>query len=1460
MTALDPGTPSTASDAELIAAVRAGDKHAYGELYERHGAAAATVARQYVSRPADADDVVSDSFAKVLSVLQSGGGPDVAFRAYLFTVVRHTAYGMTEGSRRQRPTDDWTMYESAFGLAASTEEPALESFERSVVSRAYRGLPERWQAVLWYTEVESLTPAQIAPLLGLTANGVSALAYRAREGLRQAYLQQHLSGTADEGCHVVNGLLGSYVRGGLAKRETAQVESHLAGCGECRALALELGDVAHGMRGVIAPLVLGTGGLALVGHALPLGGGAGVAGGATVAGGAGSAATGGGAAAGGGAATGGGATAGAGSAGSGAMAASGAGTAGAGGASGAAGGVASGVGAAASGAGATGGAAVVGGAGTASAGATGIAAFFAAAPITATVVTVGLTAAVGVGVAAGLGVFSGGTPPEAAAPLVTAALTEPSLPTPGAEPSSPVVEPTTPDLTSPTTVAPVFPEVTPTTQPTTDPVVPPVVPVADPLPTTAPTADPTTAPVDPPATTAPVDPPPPPTPASLAVGLDGAPTFTVGSATQVSLTASNTGGTAAQDVDLTLQLPQSVDADSASLLPGGTGGSGGGLTSAALRLDVPDGTCVVTPSGADGGPTVVCHVASLAAGAQVGVSVNLTPRSRSFGGIGWQISAEGYTAPWTGSVAPQDSTVHSANLVPSSSSDLTVANPGEGDVRFTLANTGDAGAPSSATVALTVPDGVRVTSLTGGGSWTPVDGFGGTVWRVPAGFALPSGDSTALTAHVVADGTGGASGTAPDGAGRATLTVRGAVADNGTPTASTGLTVEKPWQGADVGTPSLQCTGPESVGAATVAVPVVNGSSAALTAVVTRDAVSGDAGVSGSSGSVGVPVVYAGGGAQGLTVTFQRTVDGVLRVSAPVTTSYRADPCAPDLSAATARSATLANPDTTSTSASVSNGGSVAATGVTATVAAPDGVFVRVGDGWTQTGDSTWTLGGSVAAGDKASLPLTLTTRDGARSGPVQVTFAVGNPGDADATHRTASWSQDLVVEDPWTGASATAAGAVQCTGWEKPGQGTLTIAVANGSVAALTAGAPGAKDVTVGSDGAQLVVPVTYQRHHGWHGRQASVDVTLTRDGQTTTRTVTYVQNRCPGKPVLDAHDGADASVPNPGSVTVTVSVTNDGTATAYRLGADLDLPAGYTVDGVGGDFHGRYGSIVADRSLAPGQTATLRLDLGVDRDAAAGTDRVAVTFGGHGVADATAAVQVATEVRWPVGAAAAAQCDGTVTLTLTNGSAWDVTAVVDGKSVQVPGNGSVDVTVRADRHHGHVRAGSVHVTISRGDFTTSRDASYDAPDCTHPAASVASVGACTFDRGSQQSSAPVAILLDNTASSVDVWFRVSGGRGVLVEAGDSSTVQRTVGEQAAAFTVNAAGETFTLPVDGVRCVPDWQRGFYDEGDRVTYDGDVWRLDHGVLGHHRLSLLAPPAANDWAQSVGLPQPWSREG
>ncbi|OZB50333.1 MAG: hypothetical protein B7X40_02670, partial [Cellulomonas sp. 14-74-6] len=261
------------SDAALIAASRTRDAAAFGALYERHAGAALVVARQHTDSAADAEDVVADAFTAVWGALQRGSGPTEAFRAYLFTVVRRVAAARRDAGRRTQATDDVAVLEAGALPEADAAEPALAGLERGLVARAFASLPERWQAVLWHSEVEGLQPAQIAPLLGLTANSTAALAYRAREGLRQAYLQQHLNEPHSEACRAVSGKLGGYVRGGLGARDTKAVEAHLDECGRCRGLVLELGDVSHGMRGVVAPLVLGLAGLGALGHALPIGGG-----------------------------------------------------------------------------------------------------------------------------------------------------------------------------------------------------------------------------------------------------------------------------------------------------------------------------------------------------------------------------------------------------------------------------------------------------------------------------------------------------------------------------------------------------------------------------------------------------------------------------------------------------------------------------------------------------------------------------------------------------------------------------------------------------------------------------------------------------------------------------------------------------------------------------------------------------------------------------------------------------------------------------------------------------------------------------------------------------------------------------------------------------------------------------------------------------------------------------------
>ncbi|MFL6135563.1 MAG: sigma-70 family RNA polymerase sigma factor [Nocardioidaceae bacterium] len=240
------------SDAELISRVRGGDVAAYGELFTRHKDAANRLARQLV-RGSDADDLVAEAFAKVLTVLQSGGGPDVAFRAYLLTAVRRLHVDRVRAAQRVQTTDDLTPFDPGVPF----KDTAVAGFETGAAAKAFASLPERWQLVLWHLEVEGQKPADIAPLLGMSPNSVSALAYRAREGLRQAFLTMHISDLTETDCRWVNEHLGAFIRKGLSKRDAAKVQDHLDGCRRCTAMYLELTEVNDNLAAIIAPLLLG---------------------------------------------------------------------------------------------------------------------------------------------------------------------------------------------------------------------------------------------------------------------------------------------------------------------------------------------------------------------------------------------------------------------------------------------------------------------------------------------------------------------------------------------------------------------------------------------------------------------------------------------------------------------------------------------------------------------------------------------------------------------------------------------------------------------------------------------------------------------------------------------------------------------------------------------------------------------------------------------------------------------------------------------------------------------------------------------------------------------------------------------------------------------------------------------------------------------------------------------------
>ncbi|MBT2507316.1 sigma-70 family RNA polymerase sigma factor [Streptomyces sp. ISL-98] len=283
-------TPS--SDAALIQRMRGGDDSAYEELYRRHSGAVRRYARTCCRDAHTADDLTAEVFARTLQAVRRGTGPEQAVRAYLLTTVRRVAAAWTKTAKREHLVEDFALFaaQSARSTEVSDDDTlelgadvrAMHEAEQTLAMQAFRSLPERWQAVLWHTTVEEESPSAVAPLFGLTANATAVLASRAREGLKQAYLQAHVSTalTAGGDCARYADRLGAYARGGLRMRAERGLRKHLEECANCRVAAGELSDVNAGIPALLPVAVIGwfAGGYAIKAAGLVAGGAAGAAG------------------------------------------------------------------------------------------------------------------------------------------------------------------------------------------------------------------------------------------------------------------------------------------------------------------------------------------------------------------------------------------------------------------------------------------------------------------------------------------------------------------------------------------------------------------------------------------------------------------------------------------------------------------------------------------------------------------------------------------------------------------------------------------------------------------------------------------------------------------------------------------------------------------------------------------------------------------------------------------------------------------------------------------------------------------------------------------------------------------------------------------------------------------------------------------------------------------------------
>ena len=157
-------------DGGLVRAAVAGDRAAFGELYERYARMVHAILLARVPH-GDAEDLVQDVFLSAMRQLRGLRDAD-GFRGWLGAIARNKAMDYYRASRQTAPIED-----------APPQHAAANSDAFLVLGRI-RSLPDAYRETLIMRLVEGMTGPEIAERTGLTSESVRVNLCRGMKMLR----------------------------------------------------------------------------------------------------------------------------------------------------------------------------------------------------------------------------------------------------------------------------------------------------------------------------------------------------------------------------------------------------------------------------------------------------------------------------------------------------------------------------------------------------------------------------------------------------------------------------------------------------------------------------------------------------------------------------------------------------------------------------------------------------------------------------------------------------------------------------------------------------------------------------------------------------------------------------------------------------------------------------------------------------------------------------------------------------------------------------------------------------------------------------------------------------------------------------------------------------------------------------------------------------------------------------
>lgn len=181
------------TDAELVAAARAGDEAAFARLFEKHKSLVSRLAYRFFSRREQVEEIIQESFIKAYFALDSyQGGHDNSFMAWLARITVRTCYDELRRIQRRSESNigDLTEDEAAYlheKLRDTSNRGNVEgaAISRDLANKLLSRLRPEDRMVLTLLKLEELSVPEIAEIMGWSSAKVKMRSHRAQHGLRK---------------------------------------------------------------------------------------------------------------------------------------------------------------------------------------------------------------------------------------------------------------------------------------------------------------------------------------------------------------------------------------------------------------------------------------------------------------------------------------------------------------------------------------------------------------------------------------------------------------------------------------------------------------------------------------------------------------------------------------------------------------------------------------------------------------------------------------------------------------------------------------------------------------------------------------------------------------------------------------------------------------------------------------------------------------------------------------------------------------------------------------------------------------------------------------------------------------------------------------------------------------------------------------------------------------------------